>query len=94
MTIPRQITRQHVIDAMDILGPDASRWPRKRLSRHYDVVHPDPTKAWRMPPKLVLSLAAQYAVGHQLLPQDFNGGHEANGYLEDLGFRVIDRRKV
>jgi hypothetical protein len=92
MAIPAGITRQHVIAAMEELGPDSSRWPKGRLARHYDVIHPDPAKAWPMPPKLVLSYAAQFLIGRELAPQEFSGGTEANGFLEDLGFKVVDRR--
>jgi hypothetical protein len=92
MAIPRAITLRHVINAMNELGADTSRWPKNRFSKHFDVVHPE--TGWRLPPKLVLSYAAKFAIGRQLLPDEFGGGAEANGYLEDLGFRVIDRRKV
>jgi hypothetical protein len=47
-----------------------------------------------MPPKLVLSTAASIATGGELMPGEFSGGDEADGYLERLGFKVIDRRKV
>ena len=94
MSIPGAISRQHVIAAMDRLGPDSRGWPQRRLAKHYDVIHPDPAKAWRMPPKLVLSHAALIATGRELMPLEFGGGIETNGYLKRLGFRVIDRRRV
>jgi hypothetical protein len=47
-----------------------------------------------MPPKLILSEAALIAMGSTLPPEEFSGGIEANGYLERLGFRIIDRRRV
>jgi hypothetical protein len=92
--IPNSISRQHVIAAMERLGPDSGQWPPKRLVKHFDLIHPDPTKAWRMPPKLVLSVAALIATGSELGPQDFYGGPQSNRYLERLGFKIIDRRKI
>jgi hypothetical protein len=78
---------------MDRLGPDPAAWPPNRMSTHYDVVHPDPAKRWRLPPKLVLSVAAGIATGEELPPKRFHGGREANSCLRKLDFEILDRRK-
>jgi len=92
MTISQQIKPEHIVMAMDELGPDAAFWPKQRLSKCHDVVHPDPGKRWRMPPKLVISVAARFAGGAELSPRDFDAS-EARTRLQRLGFQVIDRRK-
>jgi hypothetical protein len=94
MSIPDGLNRDHIISAMEQLGPDKGKWPKGRGARHFDVVHPDPTKRWRMPPKLVISEAARIAFGVPLLPQEFGDGYEANGFLRKLGFEIIARPKL
>jgi hypothetical protein len=93
MPIPNGITDVHVRAAMDQLGPDKSLWPKRRLSTKYDVIHPDPQKRWRMPPKLVMSVAAGIATGEELAATKFHGGREVNQRLHALGFDIIDRKK-
>ena len=92
MPIPNGITRDHIEAAMDQLGPDKSMWPPKRQSTRYDVIHPDPAKRWRMPPKLVISVAVAIATGTELPAKIFFGGREANTRLESLGFQILNRQ--
>jgi len=93
MPIPREITADHVRAAMDRLGPDQSSWPKGRQSTRYDVIHPDPMKRWRMPPKLVMSVAVGIAKGQELPAKSFHGGREVNTRLRSLGFEILDRKK-
>lgn len=62
--------------------------PRGRRSTRYDVV----VEGRHLPPKYVLSVACQLATGRQLDPGDFTGGAEANGFLRQLGFSIVDKR--
>ena len=48
----------------------------------------------RYPPKAVVGLAAKYALGAELAPQDFSGGEApgaANPFLRTLGFEVVTK---
>ena len=94
MPIPRSISYDHVLQAMELLGDDPGKWPKNRLSRHFDVVHPDPAKRWRMPPKLVMSVASKIATGSELKSDQFSGGPEVNNRLRDLGFDVVHKRQL
>jgi hypothetical protein len=80
--IPREIKTDHVRTA--IAQIDSAGVPRGRNSRKYSVKFHDR----RYPPKYVLSLAALHALGRELLPEEFNGGIEANSFLQRLGFEI------
>ena len=45
------------------------------------------------PPKYILSIAARVATGRELDPSEFSGGHEANAFLEGLGFKVVQKNQ-
>jgi hypothetical protein len=89
MTIPDNITKQDVLDAMARIGTDPSRWPFRSQSTGYDIVHPQTGD--RYPPKLVLSEAAQIATGGELSRRTFSGGERTNRRLEDLGFKIVPK---
>lgn len=84
MTIPRNINRQHVLQAIREIQFDGV--PRRRESRKFLVIH----EGQSYPPKYVLSLATRHATGALLDPEVFSGGHEANSFLDGLGFRVVE----
>jgi len=86
MAIPREIKAVHVRRAGVRIGRDGI--PSSRHSTRYDVVVDDE----RLPPKYVLSVACELATGRHLLPGDFSGGAEANGFLRQLGFAIVDKR--
>lgn len=89
MAIPVTLTHDEIVSAMEKLGPDSGGWPRRRRSTRYDVIHPDPSKRWRMPPKLVISTAAEIA-GHPRFR--FSGGPETNDFLVKRDFEILDRK--
>jgi 5-methylcytosine-specific restriction protein A len=83
MAIPSSITRDHVLRAMEILADRGIEAGSQ--STRFDVVAPDGT---RLPPKLVISLAAELATGNPLSRSDFSGGDQSNDRLENLGFEI------
>jgi len=80
--IPTAITAVHVLQA--IAEIDKTGVPSSRQSALWDVVF----QGRLYPPKYVVSLAAKYATGQVLPSQDFNGGSETNGFLQNLGFDI------
>jgi hypothetical protein len=88
MAKPNGITRDHVLDAMTYIGSDPSAWPHHSGSTVYDVI--DPRNGARLPPKLVLTIAARVADGtRRQLYRTFGGGEQTNKQLELLGFSVL-----
>lgn len=59
--------------------------PRGRGSRKFCLV----VDGRHLPPKYVVGLAHQMAVGIELTPEEFNGGAQSNELLADRGFRDI-----
>ena len=53
------ITRDHILDAMTFVGTDPSQWPAGCRSKLYVVI--DPRNGASLPPKLVLTTAAELA---------------------------------
>ena len=80
--IPKEITAEHVVAAMAEIRAAGS--PSTRSSRGYSIVY----EGEHFPPKYVVSLAAKYAVGRELRPNQFNGGQETNSFLRGLGFDI------
>jgi hypothetical protein len=82
------ITRDHVLDAMTYVGTDPALWPLHSRPKLYVVI--DPRNGASLPPKLVLSTAAQMASSDRRHPI-FSGGQYTNKRLMELGFLVVDK---
>lgn len=82
--IPKNISKEAVLKAMDDI--DQNGVPKNRNSTKYWLR--DRNKYY--PPKYVISLANKYQSGIELKPVDFSGGEEANNFLINLGFQIVD----
>jgi hypothetical protein len=82
------ITREHVLDAMTYVGPDPSQWPMRSRPTTYVVI--DPRNGAPLPPKLVLSTAAEMASSERRRLV-FSGGQHTNKRLTELGFAVVEK---
>lgn len=82
MAIPRTISRQNVIDAIQEIK--VSGIPRQRLPRKWYLSY----KGSKYPTKLAISLAHKMATGRPLDPSKFTGGNESKSFLRRLGFSV------
>jgi hypothetical protein len=82
------ITRDHVLDAMTYVGPDPTQWPHRSKPTLYVVI--DPRNGASLPPKLVLTTAAQMASSDRRYPM-FSGGQYTNNRLKELGFMVVEK---
>jgi hypothetical protein len=86
MAIPSEIRASDVRKAISRIRRDGI--PPTRRSTRYDVL----LDGEPFPPKYVLSVACELATGRQLESGGFSGGAETNGYLRQLGFRIVDKR--
>ncbi len=82
------ITREHVLDAMTYVGTDPAQWPPRSHPTLYVVI--DPRNGAALPPKLVLTTAAEMASSDRLRFV-FSGGQHTNKRLKDLGFSVVEK---
>ena len=82
------ITRDHVLDAMTYVGTDPAQWPLRSRPTIYVVI--DPRNGALLPPKLVLTTAAQMASEDRRYPV-FSGGQHTNNRLKELGFLVVEK---
>ncbi|MFZ3358885.1 MAG: hypothetical protein WCA56_12755 [Xanthobacteraceae bacterium] len=82
------ITREHILDAMTYVGPDPSLWPLRSRPTIYVVI--DPRNGAALPPKLVLTTAAEMASSERRRSV-FSGGEHTNKRLKDLGFSVVEK---
>src|SRR5712692_10060344 len=88
MPIPADIRREHVEQAIALL--DQGREHPFGPPTRYAVLYSGKT----YPPKALVGVAAEIATGRALSPSDFSGGNahgQANSFLRDLGFEVIDK---
>ncbi|MFZ0421943.1 MAG: hypothetical protein WAL80_03610 [Xanthobacteraceae bacterium] len=83
------ITRDHVLDAMTYVGPDPAQWPLRSRPTLYVVI--DPRNGALLPPKLVLTTAAQMASEDRRHYPMFSGGQHTNNRLKELGFMVVEK---
>ncbi len=91
MPIPDTITREHVLKALADL--EAGHEHPFGAATKYEVLH----QGKRYSPKAAIGLAARYATGSELRPEDFGGGEgagQANDFLRRLGFSVTDKELV
>ncbi len=84
MMIPKNIRKEHVIRAIGEI--QRVGFPKNRVSRKYLVKYNDRD----YPPKYVISLANKYINDRMLESFQFGGGSETNGFLERLGFEIVD----
>jgi len=84
MAIPPNINASHVREAMQRIVENGI--PADAESTKYDVVGPNEE---RLPPKLVVSTAAEIATGQPFPRSSFSGGEAANRVLRTLGFSVV-----
>jgi hypothetical protein len=82
------ITREHILDAMTYVGPDPAQWPPRSHPTIYVVI--DPRNGAELPPKLVLTTAAEMASSDRLRFV-FSGGQHTNKRLKELGFSVVEK---
>lgn len=81
--IPKEIKRKHVLKAINDIK-NGKVVPKEREATKFNIVYEDNY----YPPKYVLSLAAEYAKGKELDPNEFSGGTESNNFLKKLGFEI------
>jgi len=86
--IPPNITRQHIIQAIEEIKRDGV--PGRRMSRKFLLEF----RGQYYPPKYVISLANKYANRRLLPPHVFYGGGEANAFLQALGFKIVRTRDI
>jgi hypothetical protein len=82
------ITREHVLDAMTYVGTDPAQWPFHARLAIYVVI--DPRNGAALPPKLVLTTAAEMADSERRR-RVFSGGEHTNKRLKELGFSVVEK---
>ncbi len=86
--IPQNISREHVIKALDEIRKNGVSSDRQ--SKGYYIVTETGDK---FPPKYVLSIANKYANGEELDPSKFTSGKETNNYLINLGFQIEEKNE-
>jgi hypothetical protein len=91
MPKPSPITREHILDAMTYVGGDPAQWPFLSRPKLYVVI--DPRSGALLPPKLVLTTAADLANGHRRHAM-YSGGEQTNRVLRELGFAVVEKSSV
>lgn len=86
MTIPKNITREHILQALELI--DKKGYLPVNESRMYDLQFNDKT----YPPKVVIAYANIVAKNKEKLSFDFYGGIQAaNKFLQERGFVVIPK---
>lgn len=84
MTIPKNIHKEHVIEAIKKI--DKEGVPEKRESTKFHLYY----EGKYYPPKYVTSIANVFANGEEYSPFLFSGGDETNKFLSNLGFRIFE----
>lgn len=87
MTIPKNINRTHIIEAINRILIEGV--PEIREATKYELAFNNST----YPPKYVISLANKYANGDTLPSSEFSGGEEANEFLKSRGFLVQEKKQ-
>jgi hypothetical protein len=91
MPKPSPITREHILDAMTYVGDDPVQWPFLSRPKLYVVI--DPRNGALLPPKLVLTTAADMANGNRRHAM-YSGGEQTNRVLRELGFSVVEKASL
>jgi hypothetical protein len=82
--IPKEISKENILSAIRLI--DREGVPEGRTSRKFLLVF----EGKYYPPKYVVALANQFAIGRLLESSLFNGGQETNSFLKRLGFEIKD----
>lgn len=87
MTIPKNITKEHLLKAIQKI--DSEGFPNDANSQYYDVLH----NGKRYPPKVIVSYSNIYANGFELDRNDFNGGANTPAFrlLKEEGFEIVPK---
>jgi 5-methylcytosine-specific restriction enzyme A len=87
MPIPRNINKEHVLEAIRKINKKGVR--DKRESTRYSLVY----EGESYPPKYVVSIANIFANGEEYSPTLFSGGIETNRFLSKLGFTITENKE-
>ena len=82
--IPRNITREHIINAINEID-EGRDIPLDREPHKFHLINNGKT----YPPKFIISVSNKYANGNELDSQEFAGGDESNTFLTSRGFEVV-----
>jgi 5-methylcytosine-specific restriction protein B len=90
MSLPRNITKEHLIKAIEKIENDGI--PNDANSQYYDVVF----NGKKYPPKLIVSYANIFANGLELKRNSFDGGinTECFNLLQEKGFQIIKKEEM
>lgn len=88
MPIPENITAEHIKQAMARI--DREGVPNLNRSKRFVVRH----EGKHYPPKYLLVLASEAAGGPVLKVSEFGGGDEANTFVVERGFEIVERDTV
>lgn len=83
--IPKNITRDHVLEAAKII--DQKGIPKNRKSTKYNAL----ISGRKYPPKYVIAVASKLASGKMINAQSYNGGQESNSFLRTRGFSITEK---
>ncbi|KAB0264726.1 HNH endonuclease [Microvirga brassicacearum] len=89
MALPKKVTADHIRLAMARIVETGI--PSGASSTKFDVI--DPVTEMPLPPKLVISIASEFANGQTYSRREFSGGNEANDFLRDLGFEIVRKNE-
>ncbi|TWT35599.1 hypothetical protein KOR34_04920 [Posidoniimonas corsicana] len=83
-----KISKQHLVQAIE-RSKQGESLPRFADSTRFDLLH----DGLRFPPKVVIALAAEAALGAPLGPDDFSGGESSTAFriLLDNGFEIVTK---
>ncbi|WLV25871.1 HNH endonuclease signature motif containing protein [Aciduricibacillus chroicocephali] len=84
MTIPKNIKREHIIQAMQKI--EGEEVPERRKSTRFNLCY----EGKYYPPKYVISIANIFANGEEYPPTNFSGGDETNRFLNNIGFIIVE----
>jgi 5-methylcytosine-specific restriction protein B len=88
MTIPSNISKEHLIKAIEKI--DKEGIPKDADSKYYDVVY----NGKNYPPKVIVSYANIFANGSEINRNSFSGGIDTPCFklLEENGFEIIQKK--
>ncbi len=82
--IPKNIGKKHITKAIEEI--ERIGFPKNRSSTKYSLKH----NGRYYHPKYLVCLANKYINSRMLEPFQLEGGSETNGFLQRLGFEIVD----